>query len=247
MSMDEQVLVVPASLLDELGRFQGFCDDVKRYLPVLLGSGQTDYRLRGEMEQDPHFKQLIPYVVFRHRGEDGVWRVFHYTRGSGQGEQRLHAKKSVGVGGHISLEDNQQPDAYLAGMQRELLEEVSFGGELSDVFLGGVTSVEDLSLESDGTLRQKLVAGGMTGQPIGLINDDSNAVGQVHLGVVHIVDLQEPWVRAREKDLLDAGFTGPDGIRAEWERFETWSQIALEYLFSASGSEANIGCAGHVR
>lgn len=236
MSMDEQILVVPATLLDELGRFQGFCDDVQRYLPVLLGSEQTDYRPRGEMEQDPNFKQLIPYVVFRHRSDDGVWRVFHYTRGSGQGEQRLHAKKSVGVGGHISLEDTQHPDAYLAGMQRELLEEVSFGSQQADVLWEGVTRVEDLSLESGAALQQRLVQGGMAGQPIGLINDDSNAVGQVHLGVVHVVDLAEPWVRAREKDLLDAGFSEREILLGDWDRFETWSQIALEYLFSLDRS-----------
>lgn len=242
MSMDEQVLVVPSSLLDELGRFQGFCDDVQRYLPVLLGSERTEYRLRGEMEQDPSFKQLIPYVVFRHRGDDGAWRIFHYTRGSGQGEQRLHAKKSVGVGGHISLEDTQHPDVYLAGMQRELLEEVAFGAEQADDLFGGVTRVEDLSLESGAALRLKLLEGGMAGQPIGLINDDSNAVGQVHLGVMHVVDLHEPWVRAREKDLVDAGFSDRDTLRADWDRFETWSQIALEYLFRMAGSA--VGAAG---
>lgn len=236
MSMDEQVLVVPAALLDELGRFQGFCDDVQRYLPVLLGSSRTEYRLRGEMEQDPSFKQLIPYVVFRHRGDDGVWRVFHYTRGSGQGEQRLHAKKSVGVGGHISLEDTQQPDVYLAGMQRELLEEVTFGAQQANELFGGVTRVEDLTWETGETLRERLWLGGMAGQPIGLINDDSNAVGQVHLGVVHVVDLREPWVRAREKDLVDAGFADHKALLADWDRFETWSQIALDFLFRVAGS-----------
>jgi predicted NUDIX family phosphoesterase len=216
MSSEEQILVVPTRLFQELGCFQGFSDRVAHYLPVLLNESNTEYRPRSLMEQDPTFKQLIPYVVFRVRGVDGQHHYFHYTRGSGQGEQRLHAKKSVGVGGHISLEDTQHPDAYVAGMQRELAEEIHIG------------TVVDEGTTSDGT--------GSTysqfGRIIGLINDDSNEVGQVHLGVVHLVELAEPLVTAREKDLLDARFSSPQDLEVMLDQFETWSQIALEYLLA---------------
>ncbi len=57
------------------------------------------------MEDDPSFKQLIPYVLFRWTDADGTVHLFEYLRGSGQGERRLHAKRSVGVGGHISSLD----------------------------------------------------------------------------------------------------------------------------------------------
>ena len=57
------------------------------------------------MEEDPSFKQLIPYVLFRWTDADGTVHLFEYLRGSGQGERRLHAKRSVGVGGHISTID----------------------------------------------------------------------------------------------------------------------------------------------
>src|SRR4029077_7568822 len=92
----------------------------------------TSYRPRHEVEQDPSFKQLIPYVVFRHCDSQGRVFVFQYTRGKGQGEGRLHCKKSIGIGGHISAEDSSATGeeqhataAYHEGMRRELAEEVA--------------------------------------------------------------------------------------------------------------------------
>lgn len=119
----EKVLVVPTRLFHATGHFQGLTTDVDRYLDVLLGPGNTCYKPRGEMEQDPSWKQLIPYVLFEFEGPRGI-ELFRYTRGKGQGEQRLHAKKSVGIGGHISSIDEMAGSAYEQGMRRELEEEV---------------------------------------------------------------------------------------------------------------------------
>ncbi len=120
----EHVLVVPATLLTQLGYFQGFTTDVARYLDHLLSPQHTRYRPRAEVEQDPSFKQLIPYAIFRHRDEAGKVRLFRYTRGKGQGEQRLHRKCSIGIGGHISADDRRESCPYQEGMRRELHEEV---------------------------------------------------------------------------------------------------------------------------
>jgi predicted NUDIX family phosphoesterase len=120
----EHVLVVPTSRFHELGHFQGFSRDVDKYLRHLLDPAHTSYRPRGAMEQDPSFKQLIPYVIFRHSDAAGRTTVFQYTRGKGQGEARLHAKRSVGIGGHISSCDASCHDPYAEGMRRELEEEV---------------------------------------------------------------------------------------------------------------------------
>lgn len=115
----EHVLVVPTLLFHEIGYFQGFCADVDRYLKTLLDPAHTSYRPRPEMEQDPSYKQLIPYCIFQF--ED---KVFHYRRGKGQGEARLHSKRSIGIGGHISAEDDLATNAYEEGMRREIAEEV---------------------------------------------------------------------------------------------------------------------------
>jgi predicted NUDIX family phosphoesterase len=69
-------------------------------------------------------------------------------------------------------------------------------------------------------------------QIVGLINDDLTPVGQVHLGVVHLCDVAEPLVRAREADVLEAGFRPVSEILSRMEEFETWSQIAVRALFA---------------
>ncbi len=120
----EHVLVVPTTLLNQLGYFQGFTRDVTRYLDDLLDPQHTSYRPRAEVEEDPRFKQLIPYAIFRHRDGQGNVRLFRYTRGQGQGEQRLHRKCSIGIGGHISADDRHESCPYQEGMRRELAEEV---------------------------------------------------------------------------------------------------------------------------
>jgi predicted NUDIX family phosphoesterase len=191
----ERVLVVPAAALHELGVFQGFSADVGRYLPRILDAAHLSYRPRAEVETDPSFKQLIPYVVLK-CGE----QVFHYARGRRATEARLRALRSIGVGGHISQEDSSLfGDPYRDGMLREVAEEVY--------------------LESNYAERC-----------VGLINDDGNAVGQVHLGIVHVFELAEPKVRRREQALTRSGFAPLAELRAQRDEFETWSRFVLDVL-----------------
>ena len=131
----EQVLVVPTELFHSLGHFQGFSGEVDRYLDELLNPANTSYRPRSEMEEDPRYKQLIPYVIFRHWDGRGEATVFQYLRGKGQGEQRLHSKRSIGIGGHVSADDECNPGAvhpYHEGMRRELAEEVEIRTRYTD-------------------------------------------------------------------------------------------------------------------
>jgi predicted NUDIX family phosphoesterase len=200
----EQILVVPTSLFRRLGYFHGFSRDIDRYLPELLMPENISFRPRPEMERDPEFKQLIPYAIFLHRAADGCQHVFQYTRGSGQGEGRLHRKRSVGIGGHISSLDlgtDGRGNPYEEGMQRELDEEVEIGSEYQS-------------------------------RCVGLINDDESEVGRVHLGVVHIIEVAQPCVRPRESEILESGFRPVHEILADMEGFETWSQICMKALFS---------------
>ena len=67
---------------------------------------------------------------------------------------------------------------------------------------------------------------------VGLINDDETPVGQVHLGVVHLVDVEQPAVYPRESEIIDAGFRPVEELLADLSRFETWSQICLRALFT---------------
>lgn len=201
----ERVLVVPTEVFHELGHFQGISRDVSRYLERLLTPEMMSFRPRGEMEEDPSFKQLIPYVVFRHIDEEGTPRIFRYTRGSGQGEKRLHAKKSIGIGGHIADIDAGVGDPYREGLRRELEEEVFIDTPYQDTC-------------------------------VGLLNDDETEVGKVHLGIVHVFDVEQPLIRGREADIADHSFETPQQLFDEWDSFESWSQIVLDLLYGDSSN-----------
>ena len=126
--------------------------------------------------------------------------MFQYTRGSGGGEARLHAKKSVGIGGHISTEDLGEACAYEVGMKRELAEEINIDTKYAQ-------------------------------QMVGLINDDSNDVGKVHLGVVHLFTVDQPKVHSQELEIAGAGFEPIESMLQDIERYETWSQFCIKALF----------------
>jgi predicted NUDIX family phosphoesterase len=65
---------------------------------------------------------------------------------------------------------------------------------------------------------------------VGLLNDDGNPVGAVHLGVVFEVEAAGRPVSVRETDKLSGEFVAPAQVRAEWDRLETWSQLAADAL-----------------
>lgn len=202
---NEKVLVIPTPFFHQLGHFQGFTRDVERYIPQILSKDVVSFRPRSEVEQDPGFKQLIPYILFRFVTPDGETSIFRYTRGKGMGEGRLHLKHSVGVGGHLSEEDCRDAkdlsEVYHIGMERELSEEVRIETEI---------------------LNRSI---------IGLINDDASDVGKVHLGVVHLLDVQAPAVFPNEDDVLETGFFPVKELLKDLEGYETWSSYTLEALW----------------
>jgi predicted NUDIX family phosphoesterase len=192
---NEQILVVERKLVESLGMFQGLTFDMERYLPVLLAPRNYRFVPRGPAEQDESLKQLIPYFVIVHG--DCVWC---YTRGKKSGEDRLVAKVSIGIGGHINNEDlNLLEDLYTTAARRELEEEV-------------------------------LVPAGSTDRIVALLNDDSTPVGRVHLGVIHVLRAAGPEVRRRESVITESGFRTVPGLQALRDRMETWSQICFDAL-----------------
>jgi predicted NUDIX family phosphoesterase len=195
MPTDERVLVIPTERFRTAGYFHGFRAADEAYLAALLDPAGFSFRARSEVETDPAYKQLIPYVVLRRGGD-----LFHYRRGASGTEKRLAALRSVGIGGHISEADAAGGDnAYRTGMLRELSEEVEIGCAWSERLLG-------------------------------FINDDRTFVGSVHLGVVHVFELEAAAVRAREDALAQTGFAPLAALAARRADFETWSQFVFDAL-----------------
>ena len=195
---EENILVVRRSLFDQLGAFQGLCFDVDRYLPAFLARENNFFTPRGAAETNPELKQIIPYVLLVH-GE----RIFHYVRGKKAGEQRLVAKGSLGIGGHMNDGDEGlfalDREAYNVAVQREVAEEV-------------------------------FIETKFTNHVVALLNDDSNEVGKVHLGVVHIFRLESDAARKREAMITESGFLSIPELRARRDALETWSQLCLDGL-----------------
>ena len=193
----EQVLVVPREIFESVGAFHGVRLNPQDYLQAFLKPGAARYIDRDLAEQSPQFKQIIAYAIFRHNG-----RILAYARTPKGGETRLHNKMSLGIGGHINPVDGltDSINTYLAGMEREIREEITFSGSAT----------------------QQLYA---------VINDDSNEVGSVHLGIVHLFELDSEEVAPNEKALAELGFHTLEELAGPlYERLETWSAICVDAL-----------------
>jgi predicted NUDIX family phosphoesterase len=70
---------------------------------------------------------------------------------------------------------------------------------------------------------------------VGLLNDETNPVGAVHLGVVFTVDAAGRAVAVREHDKLVGAFADADELAAAWDRLETWSRLVADALHLGLG------------
>src|SRR5438876_2156499 len=194
----ENVLVIRRSLFDELGSFQGLNFEPEKYLKAILSRGSNFFIPRPEAETNPAYKQIIPYALIAFEKT-----VLHYVRGKKAGEQRLAAKGSIGIGGHMNEADESlfamDEEAYRAGVEREVNEEIKID-----------TPFED-----------RIVA---------LLNDDSTEVGRVHLGIVHVFQLIEPNVQKREAMITGLTFLTKEELMFQRESLSRWSEICLDSL-----------------
>jgi predicted NUDIX family phosphoesterase len=201
MAQEEQVLVVERKVLERVGMFQGLALDVDRYLGELFVPGVLRFMPRPQAEADPAYKQLIPYVIMSHDG-----KYLSYVRGKRAGESRLLNLRSIGIGGHINPADDMplfNADFYETTYLNAVEREVA----------------EEVAVET-----------GHTDRIVALLNDDSNEVGSVHLGVVHHWILDSAAVAKREQMITQMAFMSPAELHQLRESLETWSQLCLDKL-----------------
>lgn len=111
---------------------------------------------------------------------------------------------------------------------------IGVGGHLNpvdageDALMAGLRREWDEELETDWEPEFEL---------LGLLNDDSNPVGAVHLGVVFTVEARGRPVAVREHDKLIGAFVGADALTAGWDRLETWSQLVADARVNPDASE----------
>jgi predicted NUDIX family phosphoesterase len=159
---------------------------------------------RARAECNPDWKQVIPYSIVECDG-----RVLLLRRLSKGGEARLHDKHSIGVGGHINPQDLDASPGHSSSRTDPI---------------GAGTRRE---VEEELTVRGKYDV-----QRIGILNDDSNPVGAVHVGVVQVITVQGS-VEIREKEQLEARLVTTDELKAmlaQGANFETWSSLLIRRL-----------------
>ena len=200
MPQEEQVLVIERKIVEDVGMFQGLAFDTEQYLSNIFVQGVPRFMPRSQAELDPSHKQIIPYVIMLHDG-----KVLSYVRGRRAGESRLVGNRSIGIGGHINPTDDMP----------------LFNTDFYETYLAAVERevAEEVSVET-----------AYTDRIIALLNDDSNEVGSVHLGIVHCWNLDKPNVGRREQMITQMIFMTPEELQQVRDTLETWSQKCLDAL-----------------
>ncbi|WP_144624902.1 hypothetical protein [Bacillus velezensis] len=217
---DELVLVVPRDKLfdNEKLTFQGstsdsnivdaIMDNIDKYYTSMRRGGvnETDVPKSKNAELNFDYKQPIPYIVIRRKGF-----YFVTERLSKGGEARLHGKLAMGVGGHmnpIGIEGCNDLYSFKKVLEintrREIEEELSI-------------SQKDFEIKL-----------------IGLINDDSDTVGKVHIGILGIIDLDlMTGVNVIETDQLAGQWISLYPLKHDhYEKLENWGKIVVDLLFN---------------
>jgi predicted NUDIX family phosphoesterase len=198
---NELILVVPRKSIEEIGIFQGFNPNGKTYIEKLLNANEAHFTPRGPAEINPSLKQIIPYCLVI---QDG--KIVIYQRGNSGGENRLKSLWSCGIGGHINPVDTNEQNCPFneLSLKNALLRELQ----------------EELILPM----------GGVTFKTAGLINDDSNPVGEVHLGLVELAFVGPGPILPNEDAIANLELVSPETLISKIESLETWSQIVAKNL-----------------
>ncbi len=200
MKVDEKILVVEREALFAGKPFQGFIpvQNFDFYEQCIVQHQQ--FLWRSAMEDDPRYKQIIPYLVFCHDDQ-----FFMMRRRSDASEVRLKDKCSLGIGGHIRQEDITDKSLELWA-EREFNEEVEYTGSLRV-------------------------------EPLGLINDDSNMVGQVHIGFVYLLEGDSSQI-AIKSEHKEGRLISLDEMASLYDAMETWSQLVYNFLLTRKNVQA---------
>ena len=169
---------------------------------------------RARAETSPQWKQVIPYSIVECEG-----RILVVRRLRKGGETRLHEKHSIGIGGHINPEDLSGGDVEHGARRPDAERE---RGARNPIDAGTRREIsEELAVRGAYDIRR-----------VGLLNDDSNPVGAVHVGVVQVISVRGS-VEIRERDQLDGRLERPEELAAMLTRgtnFETWSGLLIPRL-----------------
>lgn len=199
---DEMITVVPRGILfnNETNQFDGFKSIDEKVTQEIY---ETIGNYEVKRRGDMEEDSSYKQLISYCILENQADEILVYERLSGGGEGRLHGLKSIGVGGHMNdvKEASNIEEVIKVNADRELEEEVGLNKE----------QLEDMSF-------------------IGLINDDQNEVGKVHIGLVFKVKVDKSEVEAIETDTLKIDWLSKEALLTEGN-YETWSSLIIDGLF----------------
>ncbi|HSX19432.1 MAG TPA: dCTP deaminase [Candidatus Saccharimonadales bacterium] len=198
---NERVMVVSREDLFRDGIWNGIrTENLQKYLNII--NTKHKFLPRGEVESDPKWKQIIPYLVFENNG-----RLFLMRRKADHTDLRLANNYSLGIGGHVNLKD---------------VTKVSKGTKVSNgsAFTDWAKREFEEEIDYKGTYKTKFV---------GILNHDANDVGMVHAGLVMQVEGNSDDIAVRDEH--KSGEMVPlEEASKYYKQMETWSQIVYDYM-----------------
>lgn len=190
----EHILVVKRdTLFADLKPWHGLLQtDMRTFMKNIQKN--SEFHPRPAMEEDPGYKQIIPYLIFEHKNN-----YFLMQRKKTASEKRLQNKYTLGIGGHIRKEDFAS-NSIFDWAKREFHEEVNYSGKIEI-------------------------------EPLGILNDDTNMVGKVHLGLVLLLHGDSPEISVKS-ELACGSLCSVQECNNQYEKMETWSQFIANQLFT---------------
>jgi len=209
---NEQVLVFPTSVLDDIGRFQGVKRDWQPIFSQLINPSHCRYIDRVQAEQDSNYKQIIAYILVTSGNKILAYKRGNYNRVA----DFLRGCQCIGFGGHVSYKDFSVFDVEDMGIvncaARELGEEI----RLPPLDANSLGNLEGINI-------------------LGIINDDSSENGRKHFAVVlgYEVKNTNDWdnIKRKELSINQLRWLDLDSHSFSLWDFEYWSQLCLREYF----------------
>ena len=225
--MDEKVMVIDKTVLaDKYHLCNGIITDQVKDRVYEFALTNHRYMVRKDAEISEFHKQIIPYVVVRHRD-----KYLLFKRKPKQTEARLHNMYSLGVGGHINPSSEICSSTEISSSSEiGSSTEISSSGEI-----GSSAGTHDDPIIA-GMLREfneeLTLAGHTPPQFTGLINDDSNAVGRCHLGFLFTTEASTCQFSLPESDKMEAEWIDEARLHIHYNLMEPWSQLYFDCFVS---------------
>jgi predicted NUDIX family phosphoesterase/dephospho-CoA kinase len=210
----ERALVVPRDTFYTFADFQGIKTSWRQLHRRLLDPSVCKYMDRYQAEQDDDHKQILTYVMVTSGDQ-----VLTYTRGTyNRVEEYLRGSRCIGFGGHVNEGDlsllNHNTDlGVVESAVRELTEELTFPPRE----------------------HSRLAAAARSPKIVGILNDDSSAVGRRHLAFVLQYEVQSAreWENPKrgERSITRLKWLSPNSSEFSLDRFEYWSQLCLREFY----------------